>query len=145
MEQATFKAESLADLPDVAAKILSWNPSVKIIALQGKMGAGKTTLIKSLCEELEVQEVVNSPTFALVNEYTTIVGDPVYHFDFYRINKLEEVYDIGYEEYFYSENYCFIEWPEMVKALLPENFILVEITVDEEERRTFNCSLVTAG
>ena len=144
MEQAVFKAGSLADLPEVAKKILDWNQSVKIIALQGKMGAGKTTLIQSFCEVLDVEEVVNSPTFSLVNEYTRIEGDPVYHFDFYRINKLEEVFDIGYEEYFYSDQYCFIEWPEMVKELLPENYILVEITVDEQERRTFNCSLVTA-
>ena len=89
--------------------------------------AGKTTLIKDLCHRMEVTDEVNSPTFAIVNEYSTVEGEPVYHFDFYRIKKLEEVFDIGYENYFYSGHLCLLEWPEMIEPLLPESFIRVEI------------------
>lgn len=140
MDKTSFVAKSPEDLYNIAKSLLKWKPEVKIFAFQGKMGAGKTTFIKALGEVLKVEEVVSSPTFSLVNEYTSDDQDPVFHFDFYRINKIEEVYDIGYEEYFYSDNYCFIEWPELVTELLPELYILVEIVVGEKEQRTFNCT-----
>ena len=92
------------------------------------MGAGKTTFIKAICEVLGVEDVITSPTFALVNEYTSGDGDPIYHFDFYRIKKLDEVYDMGYEDYFYSDSLCFLEWPELIEEILPEDAMKVTIT-----------------
>jgi len=135
-----FVAANLGELDAVAKEILSFLEGQRILAIIGKMGAGKTTLIKSFCDVLGVQETVSSPTFSLVNEYTDAAGGSVFHFDFYRIQKLEEVYDIGYEEYFYSDNYCFIEWPEMISNLLPENHMKIHIEVNEKEERNFNCS-----
>lgn len=100
------------------------------------MGAGKTTFIKALCEVLGVDDVVNSPTFSIVNEYrSATTGELVYHFDFYRIAKLEEVYDMGYEDYFYSGAVCFIEWPELVEDLLPGNAVTVRIGEQEDGSR----------
>ena len=107
----------------------------KVFAFYGKMGAGKTTFVKAICEELGVEDVITSPTFALVNEYTAGDGSPVYHFDFYRIKKLEEVYDMGYEDYFYSGNLCFLEWPELIEDLLPEDCTKVTITAEEDGTR----------
>jgi tRNA threonylcarbamoyladenosine biosynthesis protein TsaE len=95
------------------------------------MGAGKTTFIKAICEEMGVDDVITSPTFAIVNEYETSEEDTIYHFDFYRIKKIEEVYDMGYEEYFYSGNLCFIEWPELIEDLLPED--ATKVTIEEAE------------
>lgn len=104
----------------------------RVFAFYGKMGAGKTTFIKAVCECLGVEDVITSPTFAIVNEYTSEEsGETIYHFDFYRIKKLEEVYDMGYEEYFYSGSPCFIEWPELVENLLPED--AVKVTIEEQE------------
>ena len=101
------------------------------------MGAGKTTFIKAICEELAVDDVITSPTFAIVNEYTSNkLGEPVYHFDFYRIKKIEEVYDMGYEDYFYSGHLCFLEWPELIEDLLPEDATKVTITEQEDGSRT---------
>jgi tRNA threonylcarbamoyladenosine biosynthesis protein TsaE len=94
------------------------------------MGAGKTTMIKALCRELGVTDIVQSPSFSIINEYKTNRGEPIFHFDFYRIKKLEEIFDIGYEEYLYSGFYCFIEWPELMEELLPEDVIKVSIEVD---------------
>ena len=106
-----------------------------VFAFYGKMGAGKTTFIKAVCEELGVTEVITSPTFAIVNEYQ-VSNDAtvIYHFDFYRIKKLEEVYDMGYEDYFYSGSLCFIEWPELIEELLPEGTVRVTIEEQEEGR-----------
>ena len=105
-----------------------------VFAFYGSMGAGKTTFIKAICEELGVEDVVTSPTFAIVNEYE---GEcPIYHFDFYRIKKLEEVYDMGYEDYFYGDGLCFIEWPEMMEELLPEGTIKVQIKENTDGTRT---------
>ncbi|HLW10813.1 MAG TPA: tRNA (adenosine(37)-N6)-threonylcarbamoyltransferase complex ATPase subunit type 1 TsaE [Fermentimonas sp.] len=103
----------------------------KIFAFHGAMGAGKTTFIKAVCEELGVKETITSPTFAIINEYKDREGSSIYHFDFYRINKLEEVFDFGYEDYFYSGNLCFIEWPEIVNSILPENSVIVSIEEQE--------------
>ena len=107
-----------------------------IFAFYGKMGSGKTTVIKAICEELGVEDVITSPTFAIVNEYHTATADEViYHFDFYRIKKTEEVYDMGYEEYFYSGDVCFIEWPELIEDLLPDDAVRVSIHEIEDGKR----------
>ena len=107
-----------------------------VFAMYGKMGAGKTTFTKAVCECLGVEDVINSPTFAIVNEYRSDSGELIYHFDFYRIKKLEEVYDMGYEDYFYSGALCFIEWPELVEELLPGNTVKVTIEENEDGSRT---------
>ena len=111
----------------------------KVFAFYGKMGAGKTTFIKALCEVLGVEDVITSPTFAIINEYTDGNGDPIYHFDFYRIKKLEEVYDMGYEDYFYSGNLCLLEWPELIEEILPENVIKVTIEEQPDGTRKLSC------
>lgn len=104
----------------------------RIFAFYGAMGAGKTTFIKAICHELGSNDNVTSPSFALINEYTTANGSVIYHFDFYRIKKLEEAFDLGYEDYVYSGNYCFIEWPEMIDQLLPEGIVEVRIKEGED-------------
>lgn len=110
------------------------NPE-KVYCFYGKMGAGKTTFIKAICEEMGVQETVNSPTFSIVNEYEAKDGEIIYHFDCYRINKVQEALDLGAEEYLYSGNYCFIEWPENIDAILPDNAVSVEIEEVEDGLR----------
>ncbi len=107
----------------------------KVYLFYGSMGAGKTTFIRAICEELGVKDTVNSPTFAIINEYTDGDGNPIYHFDFYRINKVEEAYDFGYEDYFYSGNVCFVEWPEMIEELLPADAVKVSIQEKEDGTR----------
>jgi tRNA threonylcarbamoyladenosine biosynthesis protein TsaE len=135
----TLQAATPGDLGMVASQIIQALPGKRIFALYGTMGAGKTTLIKSLCYELDVTDVVLSPTFALINEYRTRQGEPVYHFDFYRIKSLSEAYDMGYEEYFYSNHYCFIEWPEKIEQLLPPGFVYIDIrSGDSDQTRTIN-------
>lgn len=99
----------------------------RFFALYGSMGAGKTTLIKEICEKMGVEDYVNSPTFSIVNEYQSQHGELIYHFDFYRIESMEEAFDIGYENYFFSEDRCFVEWPQLVEPLLPENHIAINI------------------
>ena len=110
------------------------NPE-KVYCFYGKMGAGKTTFIKAICEEMGVQETVNSPTFSIVNEYEAKNGEIIYHFDCYRINKIQEALDLGAEEYIYSGNYCFIEWPENIDAILPDNVVSVGIEEVEDGLR----------
>ena len=117
----------LEQLPEVARKLLGEYPEERFFAFFGKMGVGKTTLIKELCAALGVKDNVCSPTFAIVNEYSDREGEPVYHFDFYRLKSVAEAYDIGYEEYFYSGCYCFTEWTEKIEELLPERYVRVEI------------------
>jgi len=134
----TFQLKSLTELPVVADKFLRQTRGKKVFAFFGPMGVGKTTFIKALCNELGVVEIVTSPTFALVNEYQTAAGMIIYHFDFYRINKIEEVYDFGYEDYFYSNNYCFIEWPDKIAEILPENVVYVQMLENEDGSRTIN-------
>jgi tRNA threonylcarbamoyladenosine biosynthesis protein TsaE len=136
MDSLTLK--SLSDLNVVADKFLRALRGKKVFAFFGPMGVGKTTFIKALCNELGVVEIVTSPTFALVNEYQTGEGDVIYHFDFYRIEKIEEVYDFGYEDYFFSGNYCFIEWPDKVAEILPENIAYVQLVENEDGSRTIN-------
>lgn len=118
---------STEDLPQVARNLLQEYGEERFFAFFGKMGVGKTTLIKAICGELGVEDNVCSPTFAIINEYKTGNGAPVYHFDFYRLKNAEEAYDIGYEEYFYSGEYCFTEWTEKVEELLPEHYVRVEL------------------
>ncbi len=121
-------------LPQVARELLGTFPEERFFAFFGKMGVGKTTLIKELCAQLGVADVVSSPTFAIVNEYAAENGEPVYHFDFYRLKNIAEAYDLGYEEYFYSGCYCFVEWTEKVEEILPEHYLRVEISEAEGHR-----------
>ena len=126
---------TLADLPQAAASLLPLLEQYRVVALHGDMGVGKTTLIKALCEAMGVAGTVNSPTFALVNEYRRPGGEPVYHFDFYRINKPEEVFDLGYEEYFFGGQLCLVEWPELVAPLLPAGALHLHISVRNDGAR----------
>jgi tRNA threonylcarbamoyladenosine biosynthesis protein TsaE len=122
----------------VAAELLQFASSQKIFCLHGEMGAGKTTFVKELSKTLGVSDEVQSPTFSIVNEYKAASGDPVFHFDFYRLKRLEEAYDIGYEDYVFSGHYCFIEWPEKVESLL--NFAKADIFITSEiNTRTITC------
>lgn len=131
-----IKINSLADINEAAKQFIENMGDSKVFAFYGKMGAGKTTFIKAICEELGVDDVITSPTFAIVNEYqSATTGDSIYHFDFYRIKKLEEVYDMGYEDYFYSGSLCFLEWPELIDDLLPEDATKVMIEATEEGGR----------
>lgn len=128
--------QSLDHIQEAARKFIAAMEDNTVFAFYGKMGAGKTTFIKSICEELGVTDVITSPTFAIVNEYRSDnSGELIYHFDFYRIKKLEEVYDMGYEDYFYSGAICFIEWPELVEELLPGNTVKVTIEESTNEER----------
>lgn len=131
-----IKIDSLSNIHEAAKTFLANMGESKVFAFYGKMGAGKTTFIKALCEELGVEDVITSPTFSLVNEYTSGSGDPIYHFDFYRIKKIDEVYDMGYEDYFYGGNLCFLEWPELIEDLLPEDVTKVHIVTEEDGSRT---------
>ena len=132
--QITVQSES--ELAQAARTFVQAMDQATVFAFYVKMGAGKTTFIKALCEALGVSDVVNSPTFSIVNEYRSdTTGELVYHFDFYRIEKIEEVYDMGYEDYFYSGALCFIEWPELVEELLPGDAVKVTVTEAEDGSR----------
>jgi tRNA threonylcarbamoyladenosine biosynthesis protein TsaE len=131
----TITVNELADLDAAAKQVVEAIGNRKIVALYGQMGAGKTTLIKHICQALDVPDVVNSPTFSLVNEYQRPNGTPIYHFDFYRINKIEEAFDFGYEEYFFSNNLCLIEWPEVIEDLIPDDAVKLTIQVLGDGRR----------
>ena len=131
--------KSLDSIHEAAKEFVKGRGDGKVFAFYGKMGAGKTTFIKALCEVLGVEDVITSPTFAIINEYTDGNGDPIYHFDFYRIKKLEEVYDMGYEDYFYSGNLCLLEWPELIEEILPENVIKVTIEEQPDGNRKLSC------
>lgn len=136
-----IEIKSLSEINNAARKFIEQIGDNTVFALYGTMGAGKTTFIKAVCEELGVEETITSPTFAIVNEYKDGDGDSIYHFDFYRINKLEEAFDFGYEDYFYSGSLCFIEWPELVESILPENSVRIRISETDDGSRiieTFN-------
>lgn len=128
--------KSLDSIHEAAREFIKNMGTGHVFAFYGKMGAGKTTFIKAVCEELGVDDVITSPTFAIVNDYTSSKDDShIFHFDFYRIKKLEEVYDMGYEDYFYSGSICFIEWPELIEDILPGDAVKVTITQNEDGGR----------
>ena len=127
-----IKINSLAEINMAAKQFIENMGESKVFAFYGKMGAGKTTFIKAICEELGVDDVITSPTFAIVNEYqSSTTGESIFHFDFYRIKKLDEVYDMGYEDYFYGGSLCFLEWPELIDELLPDD--ATKVTIEETE------------
>ena len=130
-----IRIQNLDTIREAAREFIQQMGESRVFAFYGKMGSGKTTFIKAVCEELGVKDVITSPTFAIVNEYAAPQAS-LYHFDFYRIKKLEEVYDMGYEEYFYSGNYCFIEWPELIESLLPDDAVRVTITEEADGSRS---------
>lgn len=128
-----FRASTISELQPVCEYLRSKVEEEKIVLLSGEMGAGKTTLIKQFCQFLAIEDEVSSPTFSLVNEYHSSIG-PVYHFDLYRIRSEEELYDIGYEDYFFSGYLCLVEWPEMASGIIPQNHISVKIRVENDQR-----------
>ena len=147
-----IKIQDIEHIREAAREFINQIGDRRVFAFYGKMGAGKTTFVKAICEELGVEDVITSPTFAIVNEYTTSpnpsqggefssslwgrLGEvPIYHFDFYRIKKLEEVYDMGYEDYFYSGALCFIVWPELIEEVLPDDAVRVHIEVQPDDSR----------
>lgn len=142
-----IEINNIGQLSEVARKLLEGFPEERFFAFFGKMGVGKTTLIKELCVALGVEDNVCSPTFAIVNEYCRPLNtpntesEPVYHFDFYRLKNLSEAYDLGYEEYFYSGCYCFTEWTEKIEELLPESYVRVEI-VEADGVRTLTADTI---
>jgi len=130
-----FRITTLSDIRAVARQFIEAVGQRRVIAFYGAMGAGKTTFIKALCQEMGVNDVITSPTFAIVNEYGADDGSSIYHFDFYRIKRIDEVYDMGYEDYFYSGRLCLIEWPELIEELLPEDALRVSITQQPDGSR----------
>lgn len=140
----TFTIGNLEEIDKVAEEFIRYisesDLQSNIFAFYGKMGAGKTTFIKAICKALGVQDNVNSPTFTIINEYKSAKGFPIYHFDFYRINRLQEAYDIGTEDYFSGSGLCLIEWPEKIAEILPEDCIKVSITTNPDLSRTIEIS-----
>jgi len=134
MSDLVFHKVSVEELPEIALKIINAYPEDRIFAFYGDLGAGKTTLIRFLCQALGVAEEVTSPSFAIINEYEASGTGLIYHFDFYRIKKLEEVLDIGYEEYLFSSNYCFLEWADKIEELLPQRYVSISISKDENDQ-----------
>ena len=133
--------DDLTQLKKAAGEFLKTIGNNKIFAFYGEMGAGKTTIIKAICEELGTIDTVTSPTFTLVNEYNTDNGDSVFHFDFYRIEKIEEVFDFGFEEYMVSGKICFMEWPEKIEPVLPDSLVRIYITTGDNLQRIIDIDL----
>ncbi len=131
----------LEELPSVAGALIDAFGQQRIFCFYGKMGAGKTTFIQSICAVLASPDIVTSPTFSIVNEYDTKGNGTIYHFDFYRIKSPEEALDLGYEDYFFSGNYCMVEWPERIDILLPDQLVEVILTVEEDESRSITARL----
>lgn len=140
----TISIDSQDELPYVAGKIIDLLAEHRVVAFFGHMGAGKTTLIKEIAHQMGVVDTVTSPTFALVNQYVAEGGVPLYHFDFYRIEKIAEAFDLGYEEYFYSGDICLVEWPEKIEELLPEGTLAVHIATnpDNPDSRTITIDVL---
>ncbi len=136
----TIEINNIKDLQEAAKIFLGYFSKPGIFAFYGEMGAGKTSFIQSVCKELNVLDVVTSPTFSLVNEYKSSQNGMLYHFDFYRIQTIREVFDLGYEEYFFQGQYCFIEWPEKIEPLLPESTIKVYLEVISKGKRRLSFS-----
>lgn len=132
-----FTCKNESDLIPAAKELLAAYPDARVFAFYGMMGAGKTTFIKVICAQLGASDIVQSPSFAIINEYRIPGGEFLFHFDFYRIRKIDEVYDIGYEDYLFSGAYCFIEWPEMMESLLPEHTVHVKMEGDGERTIEF--------
>lgn len=130
-----FKVANPEGLADAAKWLIDQAGNKRVFVFQAPMGAVKTTFIKAICEHLQVEDSTSSPTFSIVNEYRSEHG-PIYHFDFYRLKQEQEAFDLGYEEYFYSGDYCFIEWPEKIPNLIPEDAALVKIEVSDDQSRT---------
>lgn len=131
-----LKINSLEEINSVAAEFIRLVGNKRIFAMHGAMGVGKTTFVKAICEEMGVQDTINSPTFAIVNEYHTAKENIIYHFDFYRIDNVQEAYDFGYEDYFYSDAMCFIEWPEKIDSILPNDTVEVHFTEEADGSRS---------
>jgi tRNA threonylcarbamoyladenosine biosynthesis protein TsaE len=134
-------SETVSDLNKAAKELLKFCGELKVMTFSGNLGAGKTTFIKAICNEVGVSDLVSSPTFSIINEYRDKENTPVYHFDFYRIKTTQEAEDTGCVDYFFSGNYCFIEWPGIAENLLPDNYVKIEITV-ANEIRTINATLI---
>ncbi|MBI2966812.1 MAG: tRNA (adenosine(37)-N6)-threonylcarbamoyltransferase complex ATPase subunit type 1 TsaE [Bacteroidetes bacterium] len=132
MKKSSLYCSSIRDLDDIAGQVLTLGEGLKIFAVSGDLGAGKTTLIRAICRKLSVIDFVVSPTFSIINEYESPVAGRIYHFDFYRVKRVREILDLGYEEYFFSGNYCFIEWPEKFRQLLPPDFVQVAVFRENE-------------
>jgi tRNA threonylcarbamoyladenosine biosynthesis protein TsaE len=139
----TLRFRDLSELDGVASQLLDFGGEVPVWLFEGAMGVGKTTLIKKLCEQLGVNSVVQSPTFALVNEYATRRGDTVYHFDFYRIKNETEALDMGIEEYFYSGELCLVEWPGRVASLWPDRYLQIGLLADDTGERTLRAAVIS--
>lgn len=133
--------KKISDLPFAAEKLIKSIPDKRIFAFYGSMGAGKTTIIKAICEYLGATDLVSSPTFTIVNEYRTNHQESLYHIDFYRIKKTEEIFDFGVEEYFAEGAYCFMEWPELIEDYLPVDTVKVRISIGDNEERILNIAL----
>lgn len=142
MKEILIQVHGVEQLSEAALEFVKQVPLNRVVAFYGQMGAGKTTFIRAICEALQVKETVTSPTFALVYEYSYGAQRKIYHFDFYRTNRLEEAYDLGYEEYFYSGELCLVEWPEKIESLLPEDAVIVNIKVLNECDREIRVKFV---
>lgn len=136
-----LRIKSLEDINSVAKQFIELVGDRRVFAMYGAMGVGKTTFVKAVCEELGVDDTINSPTFAIVNEYRTPEDKVVYHFDFYRIEDVKEAYDFGYEDYFYSKAMCFIEWPERIESILPSDVVNLNFTEEEDGRRIIHVQM----
>ncbi len=136
-----LRIKSLEDINSVAKQFIELVGERRVFAMYGAMGVGKTTFVKAVCEELGVEDTINSPTFAIVNEYRTPEDKIVYHFDFYRIEDVQEAYDFGYEDYFYSKAMCFIEWPERIESILPTDVINLNFTEEEDGSRSIQVQM----
>lgn len=141
MEKTIIEVDGLGDLPEAAEQILRLAEGRNVVALFGPMGAGKTTLTREIVAAMGSEDTVTSPTFALVNRYVAADGRDIFHFDFYRIERQEEVFDMGYEEYFYSDGLCLVEWPEKIEGLLPDDAVIVRIEAISPTKRIISVEM----